>query len=155
MANAGRGVSGKELSHQIEKALHIFGEQHAAASGGRIKPLWRGHGKGYPKGMRPYKVGLCIDTLFYTPDTQNFQEAGGARPTGRYIDTFFGCNVLAKTEWFEKLKLVMKFPPDAFSPAAAFLVVITGRCIVDRHIASAGTWRGPAGAPRIRAFRPA
>ena len=60
MADAGRGISGKELSHQIEKALHIFGEQHAAASGGRIKPLWRGHGKGYPKGLGPYKVGLLV-----------------------------------------------------------------------------------------------
>ena len=60
MANAGRGVSGKELAHRIEKALHIFGEQHAAASGGRIKPLWRGHGKGYPKGIGPYKVGLLV-----------------------------------------------------------------------------------------------
>ena len=60
MADAGRGDSGKELSHLIEKALHIFGEQHAAASGGRIKTLWRGHGKGYPKGLGPYKVGLLV-----------------------------------------------------------------------------------------------
>ena len=60
MANAGRGASGAELSHLIEKALHIFGEQHAAATGGRIKPLWRGHGKGYPQGIGPYKVGLLV-----------------------------------------------------------------------------------------------
>ena len=60
MADAGRGASGKELAHRIEKALHIFGEQHAAASGGRIKPLWRGRGKGYPQGIGPYKVGLLV-----------------------------------------------------------------------------------------------
>ena len=36
------------------------GEQHAAASGGRIKTLWRGHGKGYPHGIGPYKVGLLV-----------------------------------------------------------------------------------------------
>ena len=60
MADAGRGASGAELSHLIEKALHIFGEQHAAATGGRIKPLWRGHGKGCPQGIGPYKVGLLV-----------------------------------------------------------------------------------------------
>ena len=60
MAIAGHGKSGKELSHRIEKELHIFGEQHAAASGGRIKTLWRGHGKGYPHGIGPYKVGLLV-----------------------------------------------------------------------------------------------
>ena len=60
MAIAGHGDSGKELSHRIEKELHIFGEQHAAASGGRIKTLWRGHGKGYPQGIGPYKVGLLV-----------------------------------------------------------------------------------------------
>ena len=55
-----RGDSGKELAHRIEKALHIFGEQHAEKAGGRIKPLWRGHGKGYPQGIGPYKVGLLV-----------------------------------------------------------------------------------------------
>ena len=55
-----RGQSGKELAHRIEKALHIFGEQHAEKAGGRIKPLWRGHGKGYPQGIGPYKVGLLV-----------------------------------------------------------------------------------------------
>ena len=29
-------------------------------AGGRIKPLWRGHGKGCPKGFGPYKVGLLV-----------------------------------------------------------------------------------------------
>jgi len=60
LADAGRGESGKELSHRIEKALHIYGEQHAAQAGDRIKPLWRGHGKGYPKGRGPYKIGLLV-----------------------------------------------------------------------------------------------
>ena len=55
-----RGDSGKELAHTIEKALHIFGEQHAAKAGGRITPLWRAHGKGYPQGIGPYKVGLLV-----------------------------------------------------------------------------------------------
>ena len=55
-----RGDSGKELAHSIEKALHIFGEQHAAKAGGRITPLWRAHGKGYPHGFGPYKVGLLV-----------------------------------------------------------------------------------------------
>lgn len=55
-----RGDSGKELAHSIEKALHIFGEQHAAKAGGRITPLWRAHGKGYPQGIGPYKVGLLV-----------------------------------------------------------------------------------------------
>ena len=35
-------------------------EQHAAPTSGRIKPLWRGHGKGYPKGIGPYKIGLLV-----------------------------------------------------------------------------------------------
>ena len=48
-----RGDSGRELAHRIEKELHIFGEQHAAMAGGRIEPLWRGHGKGVPPGHRP------------------------------------------------------------------------------------------------------
>ena len=56
-----RGDSGKELAHRIEKALHIFGEEHAAAkAGGHITPLWRAHGKGYPSGIGPYKVGLLV-----------------------------------------------------------------------------------------------
>jgi hypothetical protein len=55
-----RGDSGRELAHRIEKALHIFGEQHAAKAGGRITPLWRAHGAGYPKGTGPYKVGLLV-----------------------------------------------------------------------------------------------
>ena len=55
-----RGDSGKELAHRIEKALHIFGEKHAAKAGGRITPLWRGHGMGYPQGIGPYKVGLLV-----------------------------------------------------------------------------------------------
>ena len=55
-----RGDSGKELAHRIEKALHIFGEQHAAKAGGRITPLWRAHGKGYPQGIGQYKVGLLV-----------------------------------------------------------------------------------------------
>ena len=55
-----RGDSGKELAHSIEKALHIFGEQHAAKAGGRITPLWRHHGKGYPQGIGPYQVGLLV-----------------------------------------------------------------------------------------------
>ena len=60
LADAGRGKSGKELSHRIEKALHIYGEQHAAPTRGHIKPLWRGHGKGYPKGRGPHKIGLLV-----------------------------------------------------------------------------------------------
>ena len=55
-----RGDSGRELAHRIEKELHIFGEQHAAKAGGRIKPLWRAHGKGYPQGIGSYKVGLLV-----------------------------------------------------------------------------------------------
>ena len=55
-----RGDSGRELAHRIEKELHIFGEQHAAKAGGRIKPLWRGHGCGYPQGIGPYKIGLLV-----------------------------------------------------------------------------------------------
>ena len=39
LADAGRGESGKELSHRIEKALHIYGEQHAAQAGDRCHPF--------------------------------------------------------------------------------------------------------------------
>jgi len=44
----------------LETAMQEFGQQIAAASGGRIKTLWRRRGVGGPKSGGPYKVGLLI-----------------------------------------------------------------------------------------------
>ena len=44
----------------LEAAMQEYGESVAAASGGRIKKLWRRRGAGGPKSGGPYKVGLII-----------------------------------------------------------------------------------------------
>ena len=44
----------------LEKAMQDYGEQVVAASGGRIKKLWRRRGAGGPKSGGPYKVGLIV-----------------------------------------------------------------------------------------------